>query len=452
MSETGEVEQTSRTRLDKPDEKPSGMSRRQFLKGAAFAAAALAVPTDPITTMSTIGRAAEAVFAVKEPTAETSKKAGIGILDMFGQGIEEVKRKALDGHFQGRPYDEEEILARMGVKDFASLVGLKEALPVQGSDGEFVFMLNALSKFYGEHGEGVARIRENAAKLLGGANVPVDRLSAASAVKIGDISHDEIGNPVLYFDIDPAEVGRLVKENNQPVVNLSLEAGRLGMKFSFLKREFVYDHGGKLPQKREFSGGVVDYFGIEGNEITKSEYDRQMAEVNERIVVNQDKVNRDFEPQDGYVGDWTYENLSNMAKIARDNPEKMIVAAAGNPNRISREEVPRLEEARKRLAEEGNWPENLIMVGAIIHDSEWEGPGAIGADIYVDEPDLEKLEGGSTASYATAVVSEIVNQLWLTGYRKPGRIKEELEKMSNNTALPGDPKRWVLDFSKVVYG
>mgnify|MGYP005860143645 CR=1 FL=1 len=83
----------------------------------------------------------------------------------------------------------------------------------------------------------------------------------------------------------------------------------------------------------------------------------------EMEVVMFDPKDRDVRFLDGYAGDKTYRNLQKLTEVARKHPEKMFVAAGGNPTYLQDLKIPDIREVRAELERQGLWPENLIIVG-----------------------------------------------------------------------------------------
>lgn len=287
-------------------------------------------------------------------------------------------------------------------------------LPQKELDETLQRVLGDLSQNYGDHGEKVAEVfkKMNQHFWSIGAENPSFSLQFLSlgdeSLKGVEIEVDRLGNPTFWFRISPDQVFEFLKNNSSfSVVNLSLEFGRVGIKFTFYEEL-------KIPVKDK------------DHTIIKLE-----------------------EPRINFIDGYTKpalveENLSLIANLASSHSRNLFVAASGNPT--SSYSKPNIIREREKLAQKGQWPPNLIMVGVWVDSQQSKGPAAFGADIYVKDDDLEELElFPVSSSFATPIVS------WLA-YRL---IKEE--GISSDKVLDEIKKRfcqiynnyYVLDFSKL---
>ena len=130
--------------------------------------------------------------------------------------------------------------------------------------------------------------------------------------------------------------------------------------------------------------------------------------------------------------------------------ERIFVAAAGNPSAGG--DIPDITEEREQYVKEDKWSENLLFIGVwgkghtVSHGErkEFEMPYARGADIYVRQDDLEKLDLSVSSSFATPVVARLVDFMLEYGVEKT-RVREKLQKLCQR-AESGEQ---ILDFEKV---
>ena len=115
---------------------------------------------------------------------------------------------------------------------------------------------------------------------------------------------------------------------------------------------------------------------------------------------------------DGYIGDSVYTNLKAMAQIATNHPEKIFVMAGGNPSWLEEEGLvfPDIREARRRLENNQEWPENAIVAGLQVMDSDFTGFSPLGADYYVSYTDIIYFGFPQAVTFATAMGSGMVNE------------------------------------------
>ncbi|MBN1263732.1 MAG: hypothetical protein JW991_05245 [Candidatus Pacebacteria bacterium] len=79
--------------------------------------------------------------------------------------------------------------------------------------------------------------------------------------------------------------------------------------------------------------------------------------------------------------------------LARDNPEKVLIMAGGNPSSVGGLQLPAIRRARQELEDRGRWPENLLAVAGVEGlESGYEGLFAYGMDIYVGWEDSGGLQ------------------------------------------------------------
>jgi len=198
--------------------------------------------------------------------------------------------------------------------------------------------------------------------------------------------------------------------------------------------------------------GKTYFKDYKGNDITEEEYKEIERKMSETEIVLLDPNERDVRFLDGYAGDKTYQNLRELTEVARRHPEKIFIAAGGNPTYLEGLKIPDIREARAKLEEQGLWPENLIIVGLQARESGFVGQASYGADIYVADEDLENLGFFGASSYATAVVTEIIRSLVNKGMKTHKQVKESLIALTQAAVTyEGSEKVYypLLDFEKV---
>jgi hypothetical protein len=198
---------------------------------------------------------------------------------------------------------------------------------------------------------------------------------------------------------------------------MSFEPGKLEATYWWKKEKLISPEILRSLSTMEI-GGVTTYR-IDGQDVTKEKYDELHSKSQEKEVITLPPIDRQVVFIDGYAGKETLNNLVALTDIASRFPEKTFVAAGGNPTWLKGRHVPDIREARKKLADRGLWPDNLIIVG---FDGQYngdymgvKGPGCLGADIYVNWKDLEALGFDQASSFATPVITEVVSRLKAKG-------------------------------------
>ena len=192
----------------------------------------------------------------------------------------------------------------------------------------------------------------------------------------------------------------------------------------------------------------------DGNIISKEEYNEVLKKKNERIIFKLKPIDRTVIYEDGYAGKDTLKNLSEMAELARKHPDKIFIAAGGNPTDLGGETIiPDVREARLKLESWGLWPSNLIIVGFVTNIYGFNLLASYGADIYVSSIDLKNLDIQSASSFATPFITEIVRSIIKKGAKNLEQTKEQLMSLT----IPSEMwrgseviKYQLLDLEKVV--
>jgi hypothetical protein len=196
-------------------------------------------------------------------------------------------------------------------------------------------------------------------------------------------------NPIFWLTISSKNSDKIISESNAGIINLSFEFGQFPVLFEINKLNLAGEIQSKKP-----------------------------GEVSISFI-------------DGYAGEDTLKNLSELAKLARKYPQKMFVAAGGNPSPGNENKKPNIIKARKKLEEVGLWTPNLLMIGIWQKKEQGGDPLALGCDLYVNSKDLEDLDFLPCTTYAVPVVSEIVSHLTDEGILDFGQIKQALIRMSD---------------------
>ena len=418
------------------------ISRRDFLKGVTGLAAAAVIPRGLPGDMEISQK--PSLKAEQPPPKEPEKLPEVLFLDIFD--IQQFREKALK-QLLSEGELVEEIFEQMGVEDFTTQEGLKKALPQNEKQEKLLLLQGAVNRYLG-HGKEVMKVEEAASKQLFDKPAGIrSEASIGSTIRTGGIVYDSLGNPIMPVTISVELVDKLVSESKADVINMSIELGRFQVIFDEYCMVNKYpDEAAFMPQ--ENNGVYIDYH---GKPITKEKYQELMARAKAREKILKEPRDREIIFIDGYEKEETFNNLSMLAAMAKRYPDKIFIAAGGNPSRISRAAIPDIRQAREDLTADNLWPDNLLMVGWI-----WQGNGAsglasLGDDIYVKPEDIRNLGFTECASFATPIVTAVVQEIMDKGVRDPKKIKEILQtKMSNpDDGYVKNKICYVLDFDKV---
>ena len=417
------------------------ISRRDFLKlGGATAAGAA------------IGYVAWRLGIKLETSGlpETELKPSVRVLDFFD--IDQAKDKYLQDNFPSN-FSEENSWQEMGVSDPSTREGLLKAVPKDESQVKLL-MMALFQQRYQNHGKDVVAVMEKVSGLVNPDKKTVipTRSSITGAVEFGRLEYDEIGNPTIHVTLSSDVVDRLVSETPESVVNMSFELDDFSLTYSLYDRKLKYPEMGRQGPSKITVGGKTSYRDYQGNDITEEEYNEISRKMNETEIELLNPSERDVRFIDGYAGDKTYQNLQKLTEIARKNPEKMFVAAGGNPTYLKGLKIPDIRDARAKLEEQGLWPENLIIVGFQARESGFVGQASYGADIYVADKDLEELGFSGASSYATPVVTEITRRVVYAGSKTHKQAREGLMALTQAAeTYEGSEKVYypLLDLGKV---
>jgi hypothetical protein len=417
------------------------ISRRDFLKLGGSAAAGAAV-----------GYVAWRL-GIKPETGgspETELKPSVRVLDFFD--IDQARDKYLHNNFPSN-FSEKNSWQEMGVSDPSTREGLFKAVPKDENQAKLL-LLALFQHRYQNHGKDVVAVIEKVSDLVtpDQKSFAPTRSSIAGAVEFGKLEYDEIGNPTMHVTLSSDVVDRLVSENPDSIVNMSFELGDFSLTYSLYDRKLKYPEMGRKGPSKITVGEKTSYRDYQGNDITEEEYNEISRKMSETEIVLLDPSERDVRFLDGYAGDKTYQNLQKLTEVARRHPEKMLIAAGGNPTYLQGLKIPDIREARAKLEKQGLWPENLIIVGFQARESGFVGQASYGADIYIADRDLEELGFSGASSYATPVVTGVARRLIDNGLKTHKQVKEGLMALTQTAeAWEGSEKVEypLLDLGKV---
>lgn len=395
------------------------ISRRDFLKlGGSALAGAMA------------GYAAWRL-GIKTETGtkpETELNPSVKILDFFD--VDKAKAKYLRDNFPP-DFSEEKSWQEMGVHDPLNREGLLKAIPKNEIQARLL-MITLFQHKYQNHGKNVVAVMEKISSLVSPDQkiVSPTQTSIVNAIEFGKLEYDDMGNPTIHVALSPDVVDKLVSESPEEVINMSFELGDFSSTYSLYGKKLKYPEMGRQDLSKITIGGKTSYRDHQGNDITEEEYNEISRKMNETEVVLLDPNGRDVRFLDGYAGDTTYQNLLKLTEVARKHPEKMFVAAGGNPAYLKGLKIPDIRQARGKLEKRGQWPENLIIVGFQARESGFVGRASYGADIYVADKDLEEIGFSGASSYATPVIAEITRHLIKKGSKTHKQTKENLMSLT----------------------
>jgi hypothetical protein len=300
---------------------------------------------------------------------------------------------------------------------------------------------------YGGHGEDVARAMRQVDKLSG-VHRPEPHVESlhAGMLKNFEIERDEIGNPTFWFELDSEELAKVIARSSEKFVNLSLELGKVGIKFKVFRTERANPDAidpmevvqlrtelVKMEDGSYTTGGVYQL--PDRTQIGQEEYDKLWEKYSETKIVPRERIS--FTPIDAYgEGGNPLHSLTELANLASKFPDKIFFAAAGNPTKIDPQ--PNILGAKEELAKQGRWPANLIMIG--YWGIEYRGekyPSGYGADYYIKVDDLEQLGLSQGTSFATPVAQRLIaNYFSKIGIEPtPSQVKELLGQYSQTEEI-----------------
>lgn len=452
--EDGEVpKQTVSTESESQDK----ISRRRFLKGLGVAAVRSVLPAGQKVENQHSPRVEPEGQELLIPPEEQDKYS-VAILDIFdSKDIRFGRYESIEG----------------GAGEPKSIEELKEIIP-ESEDKEVSIILSALRLRYGDHGRSVREVHERTDDVLnenfveGTRGIDVREKSIGSAVRVDNLEHDELGNPTLNIYVSPSAVSKAVDEVPGKIINLSFELGKISTKYT-LKEERMVNERIRLDSSELIVDGNknIDYYVVddssgERKEITEEEYKKIEARNDEReIVLIENPKWRQIAFIDAYAVDeeTTYDNLRSLVGVVREHPDRLFVAAGGNPEEVRGRGTakPDLTEARSRLEQEGLWPRNLLMVGVLYENNGYKSPLSRGCDIYVPHLGmLDQFTSVPASSYATALVSNLAAETGLTWENKRVAVdmegtKDRLFEMCDELGSDDNPLH-CLNREKIRFG
>lgn len=429
-----------------------GLSRRDFLKVLGAGAGAVALSSVPQAVQGAVDTYAQETDSIPntavseivtpeiklEPTVRT-----VDFFDLHPVINEQIRTTFLEG------FSEEEAFSRMGVKDPNTSAGLLEAIPHTADDTRLL-VAKYFEQTYGSHGKQVQDVMNRVALATSGrTSANPQSSSIATAVSFGGVERDLIGNTKTKVSISADAVNDVIEEIPDSIINMSFEVGEFEVFHNLYERKSKDpDMKYELPSTTSI-GNHATYKDYKGNPITGGEYAAYKSQAAQKETIQLDVDSRYIRQVDGYAGDEALVNLGMLVDIARAHPNKVFVAANGNPTYLQGQglKIPDTREGRELFKSKDLWPDNLIMVGVEATESGYVGPASEGADIYVSDRDLvDELGVARASSFAAATVSEISRQLVEKGHKSPSQLKKALYELTQN-AGESNPYR-LLDFDK----
>lgn len=320
---------------------------------------------------------------------------------------------------------------------------------------------------YGGHGDMVLGVMQKTADELGEdlTNQSLECVSIYPALGISEIEEDDLGNMTAIVEISEDKITQLVGQSNASIVNMSFEVGKTKISVMLYEEQEVFKEGktvSDLPsesRQKITSNGIttesIVYRDPKGKIISKDEFDNLKNEVVRREKIELSPQDRVITHEDGYAGEYTYDNLFKLANIAAKFPNKLFIAAGGNPDPITGKR-PDIREARKKLEEQGLWVSNLIMIGYSELNQKTGNvePMQFGSDYYIDaktELNLLGYEGSSSAG--TAFTSKFISRITTDDPKKISQIVEELDSQSKlRSVYIGEPIYDTVTYNQIDYG
>lgn len=382
------------------------------------------------TTLACIavgGTLGGSIVTPEQSEALTEQKTHV--LDIFG--LHKFRNKVIQQTFPPN-FSETQALREMGINDPTSVESLKVGFPRTEEQLKLVMLL-LLEARYKNHGEEVVRVIQETAKYLDPDRhqIQPNTSSITSAFKLENLTVDELGNPSMHISLSQNAITAAVFMGLSDMHNLSFELGSFSFTYNLYGLRKKYPEMARMLPSTTTINGNTTYKDYQGNQITEIEYEQQMSKANETVKVTLEPQDRSVSFVDGYANEDTSNNLFELVKLANRFPNKIFVATGGNPSKIRGKTVfPNIIDARKKLTENGLWPNNLIIVGFEGVDSGFKAPASFGSDIYVAYEDLKQLGFPQASSFATPIVFEIVRAFRSLAIAKQVGIKEILDEIS----------------------
>ena len=277
-------------------------------------------------------------------------------------------------------------------------------------------------------------------------------LSISDAITLGEVTYDELGNPSLQVMVDAKKIHALVAKLSDSIINMSIQLGVFSLTYELYKKQPKYPELARKMPSTVTIGDKTTYKDYQGNEISEVEYQRILQLSEEFEIVTSEPNDRRVTFADGYAGKHTYSNYALLNAIAGFHPEKMFVVAGGNPTYQRGLQLPDIRKVRTWLKTQGKLSENMIVVGFEGTESGFKAPTSLGADVYVSTEDLKAFGFSPASSYATPVITEIIQSIVSTGKATHAEIKAQLYQFTNEKSVwTGDEEITyrVLDLNKV---
>lgn len=272
------------------------------------------------------------------------------------------------------------------------------------------------------------------------------------------VSRDELGNPTLSIEVDEQKIGDALEEffERNPEVkvsNLSFQIGRFEVRLilrevaDLPKTLIYYDEltGQDMICIQQFEGSVkyvvqegkvVPHGEIDGEVkplelLTREEYESVNEENKRATILEYQETGHSESVQnlewmrykvvEAYNEQFAEENLRRLIDLCNRFPDKLFSTSGGNEN-------SNFTEVRKKLEDEGIWPQNLI-----ISAEKRERVDAEGVDFYLMAPHSSRgyLLGSSETAVRVSVLASIIasENPDLT----PAQIREQIFSYCNPT-------------------
>lgn len=422
--------------------KPEALSRRNVLKGmfATVTGVLLGIrPSGPATEPPPLHESAQPTAT---PEKEPQQTASIAVVDFFQS--EEFWQEMIQSTLARDGIEEASLWQQMGVDAESSTTDFQAAYP-QTDQEATLLLLKYLQERYREHGAQVTQAAEKMTARVGGETsaAATQETSVESAIRVHSITRDELGNYELRLLVSAKIVDELLRESTASIVNLSLQLGIVGVRWEMNGWKSKHENPEALLSHIQVKRKVINAQTKEvisparyldtttGEELSEEVYQSLVDEAYSSVSTPLPPADREMIILDGYAHENTLENLTYLTQLATHHPEKLFIAAAGNPVLDNGVRFPDIRSARDSLVSQGKWPDNLLICGVWGMQNGSELPLAYGADIYVRFEDLEAIDFGQASSFATPIVSAVAQQLSPAGEFNPDQLRQKLLSLTS---------------------
>jgi len=361
------------------------------------------------------------------------------LIDFFGNLDRELN--ILTSNEFGEENSYAKLTQKLDIADAVEAVDLRGIMPSNKAEAA-ALMLKSLQLHYGNHGEQVEKVLQQAGADFGVQSSYV-RSDMSQAIDGLSIEETDLGYR-LVLHVSPEEVIKIIRGSDADIVSMSMIVE------DFTADLIIRQYAGKYPDLPLVQTRSVTVEGIEQTtfyieEINNGEIKRKNITPEEAAEIeakSKEVVAVDMDPSDYQIielGDYkdpdtAYSNLKALNRVVSETG-KIIVAAAGNPHEGK---IPDLRKAKRKLQDEEGMSPALFTVGV-------EGPiyehmhdvYALGADFYIKREDIEKKgEVNPGSSYATPIVEQMISKIISKGITDPTHIRAELAKVSLKIRIP----------------